>query len=58
MLWDLRAVLGELEGGTPIRRSTSVDDGGADTATAEEAIEEAAAGELPVPELGARGDES
>ena len=29
MLWDLRAVLGELEGGPPIRRSTSTDDGAA-----------------------------
>jgi Roadblock/LC7 domain len=55
MLWDLRAVLGELEGGPPIRRSTPADDaGGAD----EEASEEAAAGESPVPELGRRGDES
>jgi hypothetical protein len=56
MLWDLRAVLGELEGGPPIRRSTSAD--AASAAVAEEASEEAAAGESPVPELGAPGDES
>src|SRR5829696_1491275 len=47
MLWDLRAVLGELEGGPPIRRSTSADEGAPGPAT-----EEAAAGESPVPELG------
>ena len=29
MLWDLRAVLGELEGGPPIRRSTSAEEGAA-----------------------------
>jgi hypothetical protein len=54
MLWDLRAVLGELEGGPPIRRSISVDDGGAP----EEASEEAAAEESPVPELGPLGDDA
>ena len=58
MLMDLRAVLGELEGGPAIRQSTSTDDGAAGEAPDEEAIEEAAAGESPVPELGARGDES
>jgi hypothetical protein len=58
MLWDLRAVLGELEGAPPIRRSTSGDDGAASDTPAEQASEEAAAGESPVPELGARGDES
>jgi hypothetical protein len=47
MLYDLRALLGELEGGPPIRRATSADEGGAGPAT-----EEAAAGELPLPELG------
>jgi hypothetical protein len=47
MLYDLRAVLGELEGGPPIRRSTSVDEGAPGPAT-----EEAAASESPVPELG------
>jgi predicted regulator of Ras-like GTPase activity (Roadblock/LC7/MglB family) len=51
MLWDLRAVLGELEGGPPIRRSTSADEGAAGPAT-----EEMAAGESPVPELGREGD--
>jgi hypothetical protein len=58
MLMDLRAVLGELEGGPPIRRSTSADDGGTGAPPTEEASEEAAAGESPVPELGAPGDES
>jgi hypothetical protein len=48
MLMDLRAVLGELEGGPPIRRSTSVEEEGA----AGPATEEAAASESPVPELG------
>jgi hypothetical protein len=57
MLWDLRAVLGELEGGPPIRRSTSADEGAVATSS-EEASEEAAAGELPLPELGPRGDET
>jgi hypothetical protein len=47
MLMDLRAVLGELEGGAPIRRSTAAEEPGAGTAT-----EEDAAGESPVPELG------
>lgn len=47
MLWDLRAVLAELEGAPPIRRSTSADEGAPGPAT-----EEAAAGESPVPELG------
>jgi Roadblock/LC7 domain len=48
MLMDLRAVLGELEGGPPIRRSTAAAAAGAPV----EATEEAAAGESPVPELG------
>jgi hypothetical protein len=47
MLYDLRAVLGELEGGPPIRRSRSVDEGSPGPAT-----EEFAAEELPMPELG------
>jgi hypothetical protein len=47
MLMDLRAVLGELEDGRPIRRSTAVEEPGAGEATEEEA-----AGESPVPELG------
>jgi hypothetical protein len=47
MLMDLRAVLGELEGGRPIRRSTAAEEPGQ-----AEATEEEAAGESPVPELG------
>ena len=47
MLMDLRAVLGELEGGPPIRRSTAAEEAGPGEAT-----EEDAAGESPVPELG------
>src|ERR671914_2348176 len=46
MLMDLRAVLGELEGGPPIRRSTAAEEPGEGEAT-----EEGAAGESPVPEL-------
>jgi predicted regulator of Ras-like GTPase activity (Roadblock/LC7/MglB family) len=51
MLMDLRAVLGELEGGPPIRRSAAAGEaepgepGGP-------ATEEEAAGESPIPELG------
>lgn len=51
MLWDLRAVLGELEGGTPIRRSM----GAAEKERAAEEVggsEEDAASGLPLPELG------
>jgi hypothetical protein len=48
MLMDLRAVLGELEGGTAIRRSTPAV-GDSEPVAADEA---AAAGESPVPELG------
>ena len=48
MLMDLRAVLAELEGGAPIRRSTPA----AEPAAPGPASEEAAAGESPVPELG------
>jgi predicted regulator of Ras-like GTPase activity (Roadblock/LC7/MglB family) len=47
MLMDLRAVLGELEGGPPIRRSTAAEQRAEGPAT-----EEAAAEESPVPELG------
>ena len=48
MLMDLRAVLGELEGGRPIRRSiAAVEEGMPGPAS-----EEAAAGESPLPELG------
>ena len=47
-LMDLRAVLGELEGGRPIRRSSpAVEEGAPGPAT-----EQAAASESPVPELG------
>jgi predicted regulator of Ras-like GTPase activity (Roadblock/LC7/MglB family) len=48
VLYDLRALLGELEGGPPIRRSTSVEEAASGPAT-----EEHAAVELPMPELGA-----
>ena len=48
MLYDLKALLGELEGGPPIRRSSSADEGVPGPAT-----EELAAEELPMPELGA-----
>jgi predicted regulator of Ras-like GTPase activity (Roadblock/LC7/MglB family) len=47
MLYDLRAVLGELEGGPPIRVAAAADARGAESAT-----EEDAAGDLPLPELG------
>jgi hypothetical protein len=47
MLWDLRAVLAELEGAPPIRRVVA-----ATPAEQGPATEEAAAGESPVPELG------
>jgi predicted regulator of Ras-like GTPase activity (Roadblock/LC7/MglB family) len=51
MLWDLRAVLDELEGGPPIRRSISAEEGAPGPAS-----EEVAAGESPVPELGREDD--
>jgi hypothetical protein len=47
MLYDLRAVLGELEGGPAIRRSASAEESAAGPATEEHAAEE-----LPMPELG------
>ena len=47
MLYDLRAVLGELEGGPPIRRARAVEERQPGPAT-----EEAAVSETPVPELG------
>jgi len=47
MLYDLKALLGELEGGTPIRRSRPADEGAPAPAS-----EEFAAEELPMPELG------
>jgi predicted regulator of Ras-like GTPase activity (Roadblock/LC7/MglB family) len=48
MLYDLRAVLGELEGGPPIRRSSPA----GVREPAGPATEEHAAEELPMPELG------
>jgi hypothetical protein len=48
ILYDLKALLGELEGGPPIRRSRSAEEGAPRPAT-----EEFAAEELPMPELGA-----
>jgi hypothetical protein len=48
MLMDLRAVLGELEGARPIRRSVAVEEPGASGPVTEEAV----ARESPVPELG------
>ena len=51
MLYDLKALLAELEGGPPIRRSRSVDEGAPGPAT-----EELAAEELPMPELGIDDD--
>jgi hypothetical protein len=47
MLYDLRALLGELEGGPPVRRSTSPHEAATGPATEEDAAEE-----LPMPELG------
>jgi Roadblock/LC7 domain len=47
MLYDLRAVLGELEGGPPIRVAAA-----AEEAAPRRASEEDAASDLPVPELG------
>jgi Roadblock/LC7 domain len=48
MLTDLRAVLNELEGGAPIRRSTAAQAASAPGPATEEAV----ASESPVPELG------
>jgi predicted regulator of Ras-like GTPase activity (Roadblock/LC7/MglB family) len=50
VLYDVRAVLGELEGGPRIRRSVSVEDTASGPATEEHAAEE-----LPMPELGTDG---
>ena len=47
MLYDLKALLGELEGGPSIQRSRSADEGAPGPATEEHAAEE-----LPMPELG------
>jgi predicted regulator of Ras-like GTPase activity (Roadblock/LC7/MglB family) len=48
MLYDLKSVLGELEGGTPIRRSRPPVDEAASAPDAEEFTAE----DLPMPELG------
>src|SRR3954471_3414618 len=57
MLYDLRAVLGELEGGPPIRRSTSAEEpAGAAAGEEAPASEQALASELPVPELGGEAE--
>jgi hypothetical protein len=48
MLWDLHAVLRELEEGVPIRRASAAEEGASDTP----ASDRAAAAESPVPELG------
>jgi predicted regulator of Ras-like GTPase activity (Roadblock/LC7/MglB family) len=56
MLFDLKALLGELEGGAPIRRSRPVGEG--DRGAAGPATEEFAAEELPMPELGPDGGDS
>jgi predicted regulator of Ras-like GTPase activity (Roadblock/LC7/MglB family) len=50
MLMDLRAVLDELEGGRPIRRSAAAEQ--QEEEDAGPASEEDAAGESPIPELG------
>lgn len=55
MLWDLRAVLGELEGGAPIRRSMGASE--EHRASEEGGSEEDAASGLPLPELGRSGPE-
>jgi len=47
MLYDLRAVLGELEGGPPIRRSSAAEGQAPAPGTEEHAAED-----LPMPELG------
>jgi hypothetical protein len=52
MLYDLRAVLGELAGGPPIRRATAAEAGAGGPASEEEA-----ASELPLPELGRDSDD-
>ena len=48
MLMDLRAVLAELDGGSPIRRATPA----AEPTAAEDADAQTAAAESPIPELG------
>lgn len=52
MLVDLRAVLGELEGGPAIRRSSAIEEDGEGEDASKDPTEEDAASGLPVPELG------
>jgi predicted regulator of Ras-like GTPase activity (Roadblock/LC7/MglB family) len=52
MLFDLKALLGELEGGPPIRRSRPLGEGEPGAGAEEAAAKEFAAEELPMPELG------
>jgi len=52
VLYDLKALLGELEGGPPIRRSRPVGEGDPGATAEEVAAKEFAAEELPMPELG------
>jgi predicted regulator of Ras-like GTPase activity (Roadblock/LC7/MglB family) len=52
MLFDLKALLGELEGGPPIRRSRPPSEGDAGATAEGAAAKEFAAEELPMPELG------
>jgi predicted regulator of Ras-like GTPase activity (Roadblock/LC7/MglB family) len=56
MLYDLKALLGELEGGPPIRRSRPAGEG--EPGATVPATEELAAEELPMPELGPDGGDS
>jgi predicted regulator of Ras-like GTPase activity (Roadblock/LC7/MglB family) len=58
MLYDLKALLGELEGGPPIRRSRPAGEGEPGATAEEAAAEEFAAEELPMPELGPDGGDS
>jgi hypothetical protein len=51
-LYDLKALLGELEGGPPIRRSRPLGEGEPGAGAEEAAAKEFAAEELPMPELG------
>jgi predicted regulator of Ras-like GTPase activity (Roadblock/LC7/MglB family) len=52
MLFDLKALLGELEGGPPIRRSRPLGEAEPGADAEEAAAKEFAAEELPMPELG------
>jgi predicted regulator of Ras-like GTPase activity (Roadblock/LC7/MglB family) len=52
MLYDLRAVLGELEGRPPIRRAAAAEERAGGPAS-----EEDAAGDLPFPELGRHAED-